>query len=83
MKGVVVEKFEDGVDFNSAEGRKLKYYLLDMQEHDISDFLSLDLLRLICSDPDNIDYPNLPVDEEERYMRSSWKHITPSVMNRT
>ena len=65
-KGVVVEELEDGVDFD-GEGRKLKYGVPDMREHDIEENMSFDSLHLICGDPGSVDYFNLPEAEPERY----------------
>ena len=65
-KGVVVEELEDGVDFD-GEGRKLKYGVPDMREHDIEENMSFDSLHLICGDPGSVDYFNLPEAERERY----------------
>ena len=65
-KGVVVEELEDGVDFD-GKGRKLKYGVPDMREHDIEENMSFDSLHLICGDPGSVDYFNLPEAERERY----------------
>ena len=57
---------EDGLDFD-GEGRKLKYDVPDMREHDIEENMSFDSLHLICGDPGAIDYVDLPEAERERY----------------
>lgn len=65
-RGVMVEEFDDGVDFD-GEGRKLKYAVPDMQEHDIGQHMTFDSLHLICGDPGEVDYFDLPAAERERY----------------
>ena len=66
-KGVVVEEIFDGVDIDSAAVKKLKYDLPDMQQHNISEYLSYNELDLIAGDPEAVDYDNMTEEEKNRY----------------
>ena len=66
-------------EFDGLDGRKLKYDLPDMQEPDISKYLLMNSLKVICGNPGDINYFNLIVADRERFTMSSWKLIIPSI----
>jgi hypothetical protein len=66
-QGVVVEEIVDGIDIDSADVKKLKYNLPDMQQYDIGDYLSYNELDLIAGDPEAVDYENMTDDDKARY----------------
>ena len=57
---------KDSVDFD-GNGRKRKYGIPTMREHDIDENMMFNSLHLICGDPDAVDYFGLPKVESERY----------------
>ena len=66
-KGVVVEEIFDGVDIDNAAVKKLTYDLPDMQQYNISEYLSYNELDLIAGDPEAVDYDNMTEEEKNRY----------------
>ena len=65
--GVVVEEVSDGVDIDSANVKRLKYPVPDMQQYAIADHLNYEELALIAGNPEDVDYDGLSEAEKERY----------------
>ena len=61
-----MEEIHDGVDLDSEAVRELKYWCPNMVEHDIADHLADDELRFIGEELSQVEYNNLPVEEQAR-----------------
>ena len=57
----------DGVDIDSQDVKSLRYDRPNMQGHDINGYLSYAKLELIAVDADDINYDNLPEEENATY----------------
>lgn len=66
-KGVIVEEMQDGLDLEGQADKKLKYAVPNMEQHDISEYLTYDELAFIAGDVTDADYDNFDDTTKARY----------------
>ena len=66
-RGVIVEEMLEGLDLEGQADKKLKYALPNMEQHDISEYLTYDELAFIAGDVDDADYDNFDDETKARY----------------
>ena len=66
-RGVIVEEMQEGLDLEGQADKKLKYALPNMEQHDISEYLTYDELAFIAGDVDDADYDNFDDETKARY----------------
>ena len=66
-RGVIVEEMQEGLDLEGQADKKLKYALPNMEQHDISEYLTYDELAFIAGVVDDADYDNFDDETKARY----------------
>ena len=66
-RGVIVEEVQDGLDLEGEADNKLKYAVPNMEQHDISEYLTYDELAFIAGDVTDADYDNFDDTTKARY----------------